>query len=163
MTTNPRFFVQAFTFFISALSAFAVDDYKLGPDSQFNPDVPHGEVTKCAWTNSHVFPGTKRDYWVYVPKQYDPAKPAAVMVFQDGGGYVSTNADYRATIAFDNLIARKELPVIIGIFINPGVIPNPDVKGEPQKNRSFEYDSLGDAYARFCWKKFCRKWERNIT
>lgn len=128
---------------LSNFTAFAFDDYKLGPDSMFNPDVPHGVVTKHTWDNSKIFPGTTRDYWVYVPKQYDAAKPACVMVFQDGGGYVRTNGDWRVPIVFDNLIARKELPVIIGVFINPGV----KVGGE--KNRSFEYDSLGDAYARF--------------
>lgn len=150
MKSNLRsLLTQAFTFFVSALSLLAIDDYKLGPDSQFNPAVPQGVVTKHVWDKSKVFPGTVRDYWVYVPKQYDAAKPAAVMVFQDGGGYVSTNGAWRVPVVFDNLIARKELPVIIGIFINPGVIPSPDGKGEPQKNRSFEYDSLGDAYARF--------------
>src|SRR5262245_45826363 len=61
-------------------------DYKLGPDSQRQPGVPQGDVTHATWT-SRVFPGTTRDYWVYVPKQYDPAKPACVMVFQDGGGF----------------------------------------------------------------------------
>lgn len=122
---------------------FAIDDYKLGPDSQFNPAVPHGEVTKYEWNNSKIFPGTSRDYWVYVPKQYDASKPTAVMVFQDGGGYIATNGAWRIPYAFDNLIARKELPVMIGIFINPGEFAD---KG---KNRSVEYDTVSDAYARF--------------
>jgi enterochelin esterase-like enzyme len=139
----------AFAFCSTALAALAIDDYKLGPDSQFKADVPHGEVTKHLWDSSKIFPGTVRDYWVYVPKQYDAAKPTAVMVFQDGGGYVSTNGPWRVPWVFDNLIARKDLPPIIGIFINPGVISAKDGKGEPQKNRSFEYDSLGDAYAKF--------------
>lgn len=133
---------------LSNVSVFAIDDYKLGTNSMFNPDVPQGEVTKHVWDKSKIFPGTIRDYWVYVPKQYDATKPACVMVFQDGGGYVKTNGEWRVPIVFDNLIARKELPVIIGIFINPGTIPSTDGK-EPQKNRSFEYDSLGDAYAKF--------------
>ncbi len=124
------------------------DDYQLGADSQFNPKVPHGEVTKYRWESSKVFPGTVRDYWVYVPKQYDATKPTAVMVFQDGGGYVSTNGQWRIPYVFDNLIARKELPVIIGVFINPGEIPAHDGQAA-QKNRSFEYDSLSDAYVRF--------------
>ncbi|MDB6025178.1 MAG: esterase [Verrucomicrobiales bacterium] len=124
------------------------DDYKLGPDSQFYPDVPHGTVTKHRWETSKVFPGTVRDYWVYVPKQYDSAKPTAVMVFQDGAGYVRTNGEWRVPNVFDNLIARKELPVIIGIFISPGDFPAAPGQ-EVRKNRSVEYDSLGDAYARF--------------
>ena len=145
-----RHFSIALTLFIlSSFSALAIDDYKLGPDSMFNPDVPHGEVTKYVWDKSSVFPGTVRDYWIYAPKQYDAAKPAAVMVFQDGEGYVKTNGQFRIPNVFDNLIARKELPVMISVFINPGVIPSAE-KGQKEKNnRSFEYDSLGDAYARF--------------
>jgi enterochelin esterase-like enzyme len=142
------FLIPLILIILSNFSAFAIDDYKLGTNSMFNPDVPQGEVTKHVWDKSKIFPGTVRDYWVYVPKQYDPAKPACVMVFQDGSGYVKTNGEWRVPIVFDNLIARKELPVIIGIFINPGTIPSTDGK-EPQKNRSFEYDSLGDAYAKF--------------
>jgi enterochelin esterase family protein len=124
-------------------SSFAFDDYRLGTNSMFDPNVPHGEVTKYAWNESQIFPGTTRDYWVYVPKEYDGKTPACVMVFQDGAGYVRTNGEWRVPIVFDNLIARKELPVMIGIFINPGV------KAHGERNRGFEYDSLGDAYARF--------------
>ena len=134
---------------LSTWSAFAIDDYKLGSDSMFNPEVPHGEVTKHVWNMSKIFPGTIRDYWVYVPKQCDAAKPACVMVFQDGEGYVKTNGQFRIPNVFDNLIARKDLPVIIGVFINPGVIPSAESGHEPKRNRSFEYDSLGDAYAKF--------------
>ena len=134
---------------LSNLSAFAIDDYTLGTNSMFNPDVPQGAVTKHVWDKSKIFPGTVRDYWVYLPAQYDAAKPACVMVFQDGEGYVRTNGQWRIPIVFDNLIARKELPVMIGVFINPGVIPAAENGKEAQKNRSFEYDSLGDAYARF--------------
>ena len=47
-------------------------------------EVPKGEVTKYTFDQSKIFPGTVRDYWVYVPKQYDPAKPACVYVNQDG-------------------------------------------------------------------------------
>jgi enterochelin esterase family protein len=127
----------------------AADEYKLGPDSYPQEGVPRGEVTKYSFTNSMVYPGTVRDYWVYVPKQYDPAKPAALMIFQDGGGYVSTNGSYRVPTVFDNLIAKKEMPVTIGIFVNPGVVPSTEQGKKERSNRSFEYDSLGDAYAKF--------------
>ena len=60
------------------------------------------------FTNSAIYPGTVRDWWIYVPKQYDGAKPACLMVFQDGGGYVATNGQYRVPVVFDNLIAKKE-------------------------------------------------------
>jgi enterochelin esterase family protein len=127
----------------------AADEYKLGPDSYPQEGVPRGEVTKYSFTNSAVYPGTVRDYWIYVPKQYEPAKPAALMVFQDGGGYVSTNGSYRVPTVFDNLIAKKEMPVTIGVFVNPGVVPATEQGKKDRSNRSFEYDSLGDAYAKF--------------
>jgi enterochelin esterase family protein len=132
------------------------DQYKLGPDSQPQPGVPEGKVTEYDWNNSKVYPGTVRKYWVYVPAQYNPAKPAALMVFQDGGGYVKRDGAWRVPVVFDNLIAKKEMPVTIGVFINPGVKPPPP--GQPTKrpdgkpvgsNRSVEYDSLGDTYSRF--------------
>jgi enterochelin esterase family protein len=113
--------------------------------------VPRGKVTKHTW-KSRVFPGTVRDYWVYVPAQYDAQKPACVMVFQDGGGYVDTKGDFRVPTVLDNLIHKKEIPVIIGIFINPGIFPIGDGK-PPERNRSFEYDTLSDQYARFLEKE----------
>jgi gluconolactonase len=125
-----------------AVAVWGVDDYKLGPDSQFKADVPHGRVEKFRIEESKIFPGTVRDGWVYVPAQYDASKPAALMVFQDGGGYQSTNGGWRVPLVFDNLIAAKEMPVCVAIFLNPGA-------REGQSNRSFEYDSLGDAYAKF--------------
>ena len=99
--------------FAFASVVLAADDYKLGPDSQPQADVPHGELSKHTFSTSKVFPGTKRDYWVYVPKQYDPAKPACLMVFQDGGGYENPKGQFRVPVVFDNLIAKKEMPVTI--------------------------------------------------
>src|SRR5947208_11843402 len=123
--------------------------YKLGPDSQVQ-DVPHGEVIKMPpFTNSTIFPGTVRDYWIYVPKQYDAAKPACLMVFQDGGSYIGTNGQFRATIVFDNLINKKEMPVTIGLFVNPGEVPAAEQGQKARSNRSYEYDSLGDLYTGF--------------
>jgi gluconolactonase len=134
------------------LSGRAVDDYQLGPDSQWQPGIPHGRVEHFTFTNSTVYPGTSRDGWVYVPAQYDGAHPAALMVFQDGHAYVGTNGQMRVPIVFDHLIQRGEMPVTIGIFINPGHrgadAPKADGWGN-RDNRSFEYDSLGDTYAHF--------------
>lgn len=127
----------------------AADDYQLGADSKPQPGVPHGKVEKFSFAESRLFPGTVRDYWVYVPAQYEPAHPACVMVFQDGGGYASTNGAWRVPVVFDNLIARKEMPVTIGVFINSGVMPAANSNALPRFNRSFEYDGLGDRYARF--------------
>lgn len=130
-------------------SARAADDYQLGPDSQVQEGVPQGTVTKKLWKSEKIYPGTERDYWIYVPKQYDGSQPANVMVFQDGGTYVNPTQQFRTPIVFDNLIHKKEMPVTIGIFINPGTIPAAGPDQKPRSNRSFEYDSLGDQYARF--------------
>src|ERR1700712_704335 len=88
--------------------------YDFGPESSPIDGVPEGTVTKHSWT-SNVFEGTVRDYYVYVPAQYDAAKPTAVMVFQDGHSYVNKKGDFRVPVVFDNLIHKKELPPIIGI------------------------------------------------
>jgi enterochelin esterase family protein len=135
-----------------ACSCRAADDYKLGPDSDRQPGVPEGKVSKHHWS-SKIFEGTERDYWIYVPAQYDPKTPACVMVFQDGGSYQDPKGQFRVPIVFDNLIHKKEMPVTIGIFINPGVIPAAAMNQKPQSNRSFEYDTLSDQYARFLEKE----------
>jgi enterochelin esterase-like enzyme len=127
------------------------ENYKLGPDSMEQPGVPQGKITKHVW-DSKVFPKTVRDYWVYVPAQYDPKTPACVMVFQDGVRfYAKPDGQFRVPIVLDNLIHKKEIPVTIAIFVDPG---STDLKGgkggTPDfKNRSFEYDTLSDQYAKF--------------
>ena len=105
-------------------------------------ETPKGEVTKYSFESSKIFPGTLRDYWVYVPKQYDPAKPACVFVCQDG-------IQYNAPAVFDDLIAKKEMPVTIGVFVMHGRVKAQSDQALDRFNRSFEYDGLGDAYARF--------------
>ena len=129
--------------------ARAADDYKLGPDSMQQPDVPKGEVTYFKAKNSKVFPGSEHDVWIYVPKQYDAAKPACVMIFQDGGGFQDRNGGFRVPVVFDNLIAKKQMPVTVAIMINPGVVPPSAPTALPRYNRSFEYDDPTDRYARF--------------
>lgn len=127
-------------------STLAQDDYKLGPESLEQKDVPKGEVVGPVKWTSNIFPGTVRDYWVYVPAQYDKEKPACVMVVQDG---LNRAKGWKLTTVFDNLIHKKEMPVTIGVFITPGVVPAPHKNAQARFNRSFEYDSLGDRYARF--------------
>ncbi|MCW3052786.1 MAG: enterobactin/ferric enterobactin esterase, partial [Chthonomonadales bacterium] len=120
-------------------------EYKLGPDSIQQPDVPKGEVTYYKAKNSKVFPGSEHDVWVYVPKQYDASKPACVMIFQDGGGFQDRNGGFRVPVVFDNLIAKKQMPVTVAIMINPGVLPPPEGSNAlPRYNRSFEYDDPTD-------------------
>ncbi len=134
---------------LAAAPLHSADDYKLGADSQPKADVPHGDVRTGKFTDSKVFPGTTRDYFVYVPKQYDPARPACLMVFFDGGGFFKADGQFRVPVVFDNLIARKEMPVTIAVGVNPGVFAASAPGAKDRSNRSFEYDSLGDANSRF--------------
>ena len=121
----------------------AADDYQPGPDSKPQEGVPKGDVLKFEFKSSKIFPGTVRDYWVYVPKQYSPDKPACVHVNQDG-------IQNLAPVVFDNLIAKKEIPVIIGVFVMHGRVPAADPATQLDRyNRSVEYDGLGENYARF--------------
>lgn len=124
-------------------------EYQLTEDSKPQNGVPQGKITQHRWATSKIFPGTERDYWIYVPAQYDPAKPACVMVFQDGKGYVSLNGHSRVPTVMDNLIHEGSMPVTIGVFLNPGVVPATRPGAKPRRNRSFEYDSLGDRYSKF--------------
>jgi enterochelin esterase family protein len=130
----------------------AADDYKLGPDSQEQVGVPKGKLAKHTWT-SKIFPGTTREYAVYVPAQYDGSKPACLMVFQDGSSYYNEKGQFRVTTVFDNLIHKKEMPITIGIFINPGNVPAAAPDQKPRSNRSFEYDTLSDQYVTFLEKE----------
>jgi enterochelin esterase-like enzyme/sugar lactone lactonase YvrE len=131
-----------------AVPAAAQTDYPLGPDSERHAGIPSGTVTKHSWT-SRVFPGTQRDYWVYVPAQYRAESPAALIVFQDGGRFVAEDGRWRVPIVLDNLIAKGEVPVTVGLFVDPGVLPAPSADQQARYNRSFEYDGLGGRYARF--------------
>lgn len=137
------------TVLLSASMAMAADDYKLGPDSEYQPNVPKGTVTEHEWKESKVFPGTTRQYWIYVPAQYDGKTPACLMVFQDGANYKNEKGQFRVPVVFDNLIHKKEMPVTIGLFINPGTFPASGEGAKPRSNRSFEYDTLSDQYVKF--------------
>jgi len=127
----------------------AADDYTLGPDSMRQDGVPQGKVEGPLVWKSQVFQNTVRQYWIYVPAQYDAGKPAALMVFQDGHKYVNTEEEYRVPIVLDNLIHRGEMPVTIGLFVNPGHAGEPFPDRWRESNRSYEYDSLGEQYAQF--------------
>jgi enterochelin esterase family protein len=120
-----------------------------GADSTRQSDIPRGVVTKHEW-KSQIFAETRRDYWIYVPAQYDGQTPAGIMVFQDGHAYVDEEGPFRVPIVFDNLIHKKTIPVLIGLFINPGHNGATQPASPWQSdNRSYEYDSLSDEYAQF--------------
>jgi enterochelin esterase family protein len=127
--------------------------YKLGPDSLPQEDVPKGKLNGPFSLPSEVFPGTSHTYWVFVPAQYDPAKPASLMVFNDGQAYIAMEGDIRAPNVLDNLIYRRELPVMITAFINPGRTPEqpeptPRDWGDRNTNRPTEYNALDEKYPR---------------
>jgi enterochelin esterase-like enzyme len=129
------------------------DAYKLGPDSQVQPGVPQGKVTEWTKLPSEAYPGTLHDYCVYVPAQYDPAQPASLMIFQDGQAFLRATGDYRVPAVFDNLIYRREIPVTVAVFINPGRKPEQPAAsqsewGDRSSNRPQEYNALDDKYAR---------------
>jgi enterochelin esterase-like enzyme/sugar lactone lactonase YvrE len=139
-----------FTALLAALVVQAAADYALGPDSQRHAGIPQGKVEKFTFSVSRIFPGTTRDYWVYVPAQYDGSHPACIMVFQDGAGFASETGAWRVPVVFDNLIAQGAMPATIAVMIDPGVLPAAHAATQQNRyNRSFEYDSLGSRYARF--------------
>ncbi len=134
----------------------AETDYSLTDDSKQQAGVPQGELIKFAFDRSKTFPGTTREVTVYVPRQYDPATPACVYVGQDGVGL-------NAPTVFDNLIAKKDIPVLIGVFIRPGVVPALTTNALDRFNRSLEYDGLGPDYARFLLTELLPAVERQTT
>jgi len=126
--------------------------YALGPDSLPQEGVPKGRLEGPTVFKSKIIGNTTRQYWVYVPAQYDPARPANVLVFQDGQRATPANGALRVPQVLENLIHKKEIPVTIGIFITPGQRGDayPETIGTGNgNNRAQEYDSLTDTYARF--------------
>ena len=113
-----------------------------GPDSLPQPGVAKGEVIKGEFAASTIYPGTWREYWVYIPAGLDRTQPAPVMIFQDG-------LQYQAPVVFDNLIARKAIPQMVGVFVMHGRVKSGRDDARDRMNRSYEYDSFNDTYARF--------------
>jgi gluconolactonase len=134
-----------------------VINYPVDSASVEHAGVPRGEIIKLTFSNSKIFPGTFREYSIYVPAQYKPDQPACVYVNQDG-------IQWKAPTVFDNLIHQKEMPVTIGVFVTPGrVLANDPKTGLDRFNRSFEYDGLGDAYARFILNEILPEVEKQKT
>src|SRR5262245_37313835 len=112
----------------------------LRADDAKSTTPPKGEVTRYTVDHSQILPGTGRDYWIYVPSQYDPARPACLYVGQDG-------IQYNAPTVFDELIAKEEIPVLIGVFVRPGQVKAPSDQARDRFNRSYEYE-IGRASCR---------------
>jgi enterochelin esterase-like enzyme len=127
--------------------------YEFSPDSVVKEGVPKGQIKGPFMLPSQAYAGTQHTYWVYVPAQYDPAQPASLMIYNDGQAFMAMEGDIRAQVVMDNLIYRREIPVMIGVFINPGRRPDqpePNLSnwGDRDTNRPTEYNSLDDKYAR---------------
>ena len=135
-----------------------------GPLSYLQPGVPSGTLSPRLTYTSKIYDGMTNDYWIYVPAQYDPKVPAALMVFQDGGGYINRDGNNPALNVIDNLIAQKKIPVMICVFINPGDISAStgtptyaEVKAYSDQwhrtlkdsMRSVLYDTVSDRYDRY--------------
>ncbi len=124
------------------------------PDRQVQPGVPTGKLRAGTFSNSHQFPGTVRKYSVYVPEQYQKDKPANLMVFMDGSNYAKEDGSFRVPVVLNNLIHQKAIPITVAVFVDPGTIEASRPGAANRSNRSFEYDSLGDRYAKFLIDEF---------
>jgi gluconolactonase len=130
-------------------------EFPLTVDSKVQEGVAKGTLIKDQYVakEGSVFPGTVREYQLYLPAGFDKTKPAAFMVFQDG-------VIYQAPVVFDNLIAKGDVPPMVGVFIKPGVVPAANDNALPRFNRSFEYDSVTPLYSRFLIEEFLPAVER---
>ncbi len=111
-------------------------------------EEPSGTVTELEWSRSTAYPGTSRRFWVHVPAPYDPAEPASLVVFQDGGGFLDPDDDLRAGAVLDALVHRGDLPVTIGVFVDPGTAVG-NGRADGRRQRNVEYDAFDDRYAAF--------------
>ncbi|MCA9062219.1 MAG: SMP-30/gluconolactonase/LRE family protein [Planctomycetaceae bacterium] len=136
------------------------ENYPIPPESVVRDGVPQGKVHGPFEFRSRIYPGTVREYWVYVPSQYDPARPPCLMIVQDGLGRAG---GWKIPTILDNLIHAGEVPVQLGIFVGHGQVPAPHGNAQPRFNRSFEYDSLGDRYARFLIEELLPEVRRSYT
>jgi sugar lactone lactonase YvrE/enterochelin esterase-like enzyme len=127
------------------------EGWKLHPDAAEQPGFARGTVQKMEPWHSRVYPGTVRDWWVYFPARIKGEKELALMVFQDGHDYVGLKGKWRVPTVFDNLAVRGGMPPTVAVFLNPGHDLSKPAASTPweNSNRSLEYDSLGDRYARF--------------
>ncbi len=149
-----------FVCLIASANLFAqapAETYPVDSASVEHAGVPKGEILKFSFKDSKIFPGTSRDYWIYIPKQYKPEQPACVYVNQDG-------IQWKAPTVFDNLIYKNEMPITIAVFVTPGrVMADSNSNALNRFNRSFEYDGLGDAYARFILTEILPEVEKQKT
>ncbi len=144
-----RRFVFAVLLAVAAFGLHA-EDYTLGPDSQPHDGVPKGTVTKFILAPGKDYPGTPHNCALYVPAQYDASKPTPFMIFLDGSQALGDGM--RVPVVLDNLIAKHDLPPMIAIFVDPGILPvvsDPSHGSQNRYNRIYEYDSLTPRFSDF--------------
>ena len=112
------------------------------PEAYAHPGVPQGTLSEKLIHTSAVYEGMKSEYWVYVPAQYDPNAPAALMVWQDGQGHIDRDGPSHTLNVVDSLIHNKKIPVMIQVFIAPGKVGDRSL-------RSVEYDTVSDRYVQY--------------
>ncbi len=149
---------------LAAVPLAAADGFKITPDHEVRAGVAQGKLLPMPAWGSKIYPGTTRDWWVYVPANYRPDGSAALMVFQDGHDYVNPKGNWRVPTVFDNLIASGAMPPTVAVFVNPGHDP---ARGRPAtpwrvSNRSLEYNALGDRYARFLLEEILPEVEKQF-
>ena len=128
--------------------------------AQSSDPFPVGEIKGPFVWKSNIYPGTVRNYWLYIPRQYESSRPACLMVVQDG---LSRATGWKLPRALDSLINQKAIPVMIGVFVDHGTVPATGTDNYPRYNRCFEYDALGDRYARFLLDELLPEVERSYN
>lgn len=137
-------------------------------DSQYNPcaeafpgpDTPRGSIKRFdEWSESRIYADTRRAISIYIPEQLSKTEGTVpVIVFNDGDAYLDEAGPVRATAVLDSLIHSGRIKPTAGVFIMPGRPAGASSKLQQAdgkldllayRQRSFEYDSLTDAYVRF--------------
>lgn len=139
--------------------------YSLGPDSQQHDGVPKGQIQEFTLADSKIFPGFEHKWWLYVPAQYSDRQPVPLMVFLDGNWFMKREGHWRAPVVLDNLLARKEVPVMAAAFIDPGVSIAKSLRNKKKPamdNRSVEYDTLNAAYASFLFDEILPEVRKHV-
>ncbi|WP_245605938.1 alpha/beta hydrolase [Promicromonospora kroppenstedtii] len=136
--------------------------YDHGPDSFRRPGVPPGRTIELHWDSSSIYPGTSRRVWIHIPDAYDPAEAAGLAVFQDGWWYLDPDGDVRGAIVLDNLVHSGDIPVTVGVFVDPGVFES---VGDPslRKNRNAEYDAFDSRYGSFLVDEIVREVRSHVN
>lgn len=66
---------------------------------------------------------------------------------QDGRYYLDPDSEIRFAVVLENLIHKGEMPVTVGVFVDPGEFPGEEDPAA-RRNRNLEFDTYSDAYSR---------------